>query len=84
MFALIRAGYRVVAFVHDEFVIELPDDADHTAEARAIEAIMNREMERVTGSVPVGCEYALCRRWSKQAKATFIGDKLVPYEVSLS
>jgi DNA polymerase I-like protein with 3'-5' exonuclease and polymerase domains len=71
LWALVRAGYRVVAFVHDEFVIELPEDADHTLEARKIEALLNREMENVTGGVPVACEYALARRWSKRAKPRF-------------
>ena len=32
---------------------------------------MNGAMERVTGDVPVACEYALSRRWSKKAKAVF-------------
>ncbi len=81
LYELIRAGYRVVAFVHDEVVIELPEDADHAAEARRVEAIMNRAMERVTGDVPVACEYALSWRWSKQAKAVFDAEgRLVPWE----
>jgi hypothetical protein len=81
LWALVSAGYRVVAFVHDEFVIELPEDADHAAEARRVEAIVVREMERVTGGVPVTCEYALARRWSKSAKAEFDGEgRLVPWD----
>jgi hypothetical protein len=82
LWALVREGYRVVAFIHDEFVIELPEGADHTAEARKVEAILNTSMERVTGGVPVACEYALARRWSKRAKATYdeVG-RLIPCEV---
>jgi hypothetical protein len=80
LFALVRAGYRVVAFIHDEFVIELPEEADHGAEAARIESILNRFMESVTGGVPVDCEYALSRRWSKKAKAVFLDDRLIPYE----
>jgi hypothetical protein len=84
LWALIRAGFRVVAFIHDEIVIELPEEGvDHAAEARRIEDIMNRSMERVTGTVPVACEYALCRRWSKAAKAVFRDGKLVPCEIDL-
>jgi hypothetical protein len=71
LWSLIRAGYRVAAFIHDEFLIELPEESDHTTEARKIEAILNREMERVTNGVPVACEYALARRWSKKAKPKF-------------
>jgi DNA polymerase family A len=79
---LMRAGYRVVAFIHDEVVIEIPEDADHAAEARRVESIMNRAMEVVTGEVPVAVEYALSRRWSKQAKAVFDAEgRLLPYEI---
>jgi hypothetical protein len=81
LWQLIRDGYRVVAFIHDEFVVELPEGADFTAEAERIAATLNRAMERVTGGVPVACEYALARCWSKKAKATFDRDgHLVPYE----
>jgi hypothetical protein len=81
IYELIRTGYRVVAFVHDEVVIELPEDVDHAAEARRVESIMNRAMESVTGNVPASCEYALCRRWSKKARAVFDGDgRLLPWE----
>ena len=81
LWALIVSGYRVVAFIHDEFVIELPEDADHAAEARKVEEIVVREMGRVTGGVPVSCEYALARRWSKAAKAIFDADgRLIPWE----
>ena len=81
LFELIRDGYRVVAFVHDEVVIELPEDVNHASEARRIEAFMNLSMQCVTGNVPVTCEYALCRRWSKKAKACFGDDgRLVPWE----
>jgi hypothetical protein len=66
--------------VHDEILIELPEDADHAAEARRVESIMNREMQRVTGTVPVACEYALARRWSKKAKAVFEDGRLIPWE----
>ena len=77
---LTREGFRVVAFIHDEVIVELPDDADHTAEAIRIENIMNRSMKVVAGDVPVACEYALSRRWSKDAKAIFDDGRLVPWE----
>jgi hypothetical protein len=81
LWALIKEGYRVVAFIHDEFLIELSENADHAQEAKKIEKIVNGEMQKVTGSVPVACEYALARRWSKKAKPVFTPDgRLVPYE----
>ena len=78
---LYKAGYRVVPFVHDEFVIELPEGADYTLEARRINRICCRSMERVTGDVPIACEYAVTRRWSKDAEAVFDAHgRLVPWE----
>jgi hypothetical protein len=81
LWALTRAGYRVVAFVHDEFVIELREGADYEAEAEQVMRLANGAMESVTGGVPSGCEYVVTRRWSK--RATEVRDsqgKLVPWE----
>ena len=80
LWKLFRAGYKIVAFVHDEFVIELPTDADHTKEAKRIDEICCRSMEQVTGTVPIECEYALSYRWSKDAEAVWDEDgRLVPF-----
>jgi hypothetical protein len=68
---LYRAGFRVVAFVHDEFLIELPKQSDHTKEATRIDRILCEAMEELTGSVPISCEYALMDRWYKEAEAEF-------------
>lgn len=68
---LYRAGYRSVAFVHDEVLIELPIDSDHTTEAVRIDRILCNAMKGLTGSVPIACEYALSDRWYKEAAAVF-------------
>jgi DNA polymerase I-like protein with 3'-5' exonuclease and polymerase domains len=68
---LFRSGFRVVAFIHDEFLIELPVDSDHTEEAFRIDRILCESMERLSGSVPISCEYALSERWYKEAEAVF-------------
>ena len=81
---LMRSGYKVVAFIHDEVIIEIPEGADYTAVARHVESIMNRAMEVVTGEVPVAVEYALSRVWSKKAKAVFDAQgRLVPCEIDV-
>ena len=69
MWNLLLAGYRVVAFIHDEFVIELPLDADHTREAERVNGICCSSMQQVVGNIPVACEYSLTDRWYKQATA---------------
>ena len=74
----------MIAFVHDEFVIELPEHGDHTLESKRIDEICCRSMEQVTGNVPIACEYALSHRWSKQAKAVFDDNGcLIPCDDSL-
>ena len=68
-FDLLRARYKVIGFVHDEFVIELPVEADHAREARRIEQIVCDAMSQVIDhTVPVSAEYALSTCWSKEAK----------------
>jgi DNA polymerase I-like protein with 3'-5' exonuclease and polymerase domains len=69
MWELVKAGYRIAAFVHDEFVIELPAQADHTAAAQQVERICCTAMQQLLGDIPVSCEYALADRWYKQAAA---------------
>lgn len=71
LWGLYQAGFRCVAFVHDEVVIELPIDSDHTLQAEAINRILCESMERLTGSIPIACEYSLTDHWNKQAEAVF-------------
>lgn len=71
LWGLYRSGFRTVAFVHDEALIELPIDADHTEEAKRIDSILCESMAQLTGTIPVACEYALCDRWYKAAEAVF-------------
>lgn len=65
---LFRSGYRVVAHVHDEFVIELAPDQDLDKAARQVDAICCESMEELTGTVPVCCQYAIANCWSKRAE----------------
>lgn len=64
-------GFRCVAFVHDEVVIELPIKSDHTRQAAEIDRILCESMEQLTGTIPIACEYSLADRWYKQAEAAF-------------
>jgi hypothetical protein len=83
MWELTKAGYRVVAFVHDEFVIEVPFDADHTTIANDVERICCSAMQQLVGDVPVECEYSLSDRWYKNATAVWSKDgKLLPWSSS--
>ncbi|KAH3765603.1 DNA polymerase family A [Pelomyxa schiedti] len=67
MWNLTRTGYKVVAFVHDEIVVEIPDAEDHilTREVTMIEKILCTSMQELTRKVPISCKLALSRRWCK-------------------
>ena len=71
LWGLYRAGFRAVAFVHDEVLIELPIGSDHAAAAKRIDRILCETMEELTGSIPIACEYALSDPWYKAAEAVF-------------
>jgi hypothetical protein len=81
LYSLIRAGYRVVAFIHDEVLVEVPEAADYRADADAISNIMVAAMRRVCPDVEIRSEYAVMRRWRKDAKAVYNEHGwLIPYE----
>jgi hypothetical protein len=67
---LVLGGYRVVGFVHDEFLIEMPDEGGYVEQARVDKAvaIIRKSMQEMTASVPVSCEYALSTCWTKSAE----------------
>ncbi len=71
LWRLHRQGYRCVAFLHDEVIVELPDGSDWTTEANAIKTILCEAMQELTGDVPIACEFALTDRWYKQAEAVY-------------
>jgi DNA polymerase I-like protein with 3'-5' exonuclease and polymerase domains len=83
LFELVQEGFRVVGFVHDEILVELPDEGGYVSEAlvRRVQEAMCRAMGRVlVGDIPVGCEAALSRRWSKKAKLIVRDGKVYPWE----
>ena len=81
LFRLVLAGFRVVGFVHDEILVELPDQGGYVDRAivESVVQIMRESMEEMTYGIPVTCEYALCDRWSKNAELIVDGDKVRPW-----
>ena len=57
-----------MGFVHDEFLIEMPDQGGYVDQAKVegVVAIIRESMQEMTGNVPVSCEYALSTCWSKR------------------
>jgi hypothetical protein len=82
LFELVKEGFRVVGFVHDEVLVELPDEGGYVSEAkvRGVEEIMCREMGSVLiGDIPAGCKATLSTRWNKKAKLVVKDGKVYPW-----
>ena len=71
MWDLTKAGYRIVAFIHDEFIIELNESVDFDHAAPEISRICSESMQPFVPGIPVPCEFALCERWHKGAEAVY-------------
>jgi hypothetical protein len=82
LWRLIRKGYRVIAFVHDEVLIELEDEGGHVSKDKVdrIVEILCAEMHAVLGgSVPVECEAMLSTCWSKTGELIVRDDRVYPW-----
>lgn len=69
MWQLYRAGYRIVNFVHDEIVIEVPAGPEAQEHAAKIRQTMVEAMKRVVPDVAVDVDVAILDCWSKQSPA---------------
>ena len=72
-------GSRPVVFVHDEVIMETPEEAGHEA-AKELEQVMVEAMQRWTPDVPAAASATLMRRWSKGAEQVYDGERLVAWE----
>jgi len=82
LWRLNREGFRVVGFVHDEFLIELPDEGGFVTEEKVlrVKEILCSEMENVLGGgLPVACEATLSTCWSKDARLIVRDGKVFPW-----
>lgn len=64
-------GSRLLAFVHDEVLVEIPEDELMHERAMEVARIMRDGMSQVMTRVKVGAEPALMRRWNKAAEPVF-------------
>lgn len=63
------AGCRVVHFIHDEWLIEAPEDSRLAERMAYMEHIIATTMNRWLPDVPVRAKPKAVRRWSKAAKS---------------
>jgi DNA polymerase I-like protein with 3'-5' exonuclease and polymerase domains len=71
LWRLWRAGYRIVNFVHDEVLIEVPQGENLSDHAERIRQLMIDGMRDVVPDMRVEVEFAVARRWYKSARAVF-------------
>jgi hypothetical protein len=83
LFELVKENFRVIGFVHDEVLVELPDEGGYVSEdrVRRVTEIMCRSMEEVlVGDIPANCEAAVSQRWNKKAKLIVRDGKVYPWQ----
>lgn len=73
-------GSRVLAFIHDELILEFPMDGLETARALEVKRIMEAAMSVIFPDVKVTANPCLMWRWHKDAKAVWKDDKLQVWE----
>ena len=67
MWKLCRNGFRIVNFIHDEFLVEVPEQGDYTEAAETIKRLMIEGMREVVPNVRIDVEYTVSHRWNKKA-----------------
>jgi hypothetical protein len=69
LWLLWRAGYRIVNFVHDQVLVEVPADSGLKKHAEEIRRLMIAGMKTVVPDIHVDVKYAATDRWYKDAEA---------------
>lgn len=74
-------GSRIIVFLHDEMITEIPDAVMHDAPARMSE-IMVEELRAYCPDLAPACEAppAIARRWYKAMEPVYVSGRLVPWE----
>ena len=65
LFRLLRAGYQVCGFIHDEMLILIPDGTDYDAAAGQVQQILVSAMQELCPDIPISSECLLADRWYK-------------------
>ena len=74
-------GSRLVAFIHDEIIIESPESSAREAAAALTEIMVREFATKATPDVPITAEAHMMRRWYKDAQPVYDADGgLVPWE----
>jgi DNA polymerase I len=72
-------GCRPLVFIHDEIILDAPEERGHEAAMR-LKEIMEAAQAYYCPDVPPCAEPALARRWLKDAEPVWVDGRLVPWE----
>lgn len=79
----LKRGYKLVAFIHDEIIVEAPREKCHEI-ATSMHDLMIKAATMVIPDVKMKAEYTAMTRWSKEVKAMYDSDgRLIPAEVTV-
>ncbi|QDU90960.1 DNA polymerase I [Pirellulimonas nuda] len=68
LWRLWRAGYRIANFIHDEIIVEVPEDSNLAWHEAIVRTQMIDAMSEVVPGVRIGVESAVSTCWHKEAK----------------
>lgn len=71
----ILLGCRPLAFIHDQQIVEIPDDNLAHERAERISSLMIDSMQALTPDIKIRVEACLMRNWHKKAKPVYTPDK---------
>jgi len=68
LWEVFKRNYKTVVFIHDELIIELPDDEYLTPRVAHIQELMASAMKQVIPDVRVGTGVCAMYQWAKDAE----------------
>jgi hypothetical protein len=68
LWKLWRAGYRLVNFIHDEILVELPQGTNLALHAEIVRHLMIQSMQQVVPDVHIDVQYSISNLWAKSAE----------------
>jgi hypothetical protein len=72
-------GTRLLAFIHDEYLLEAPTERGHEI-AMEMQEVMETEFNKFVPDCPTHAELTIMPYWSKKAKPTYEGKRLVAWK----
>ena len=74
----VLGGSRPMLFLHDEPILEHPEDGSESDRAERQRQVVVEGLSRWMPDIPCTSQAVLMRRWQKGAEPLFVGGKLVP------